>query len=189
MSLCESRWHTQQERQLKLFSCSVIFILYCCYPTKWNVDVGKLGMLEIHRRSIIERGVRTKWCWRNHRAETLTNHHTKNSHEINMNVARFSIFFCCFWVDFLSAIWVFSLFFTLDSIFFSIAIYDLYVIHISRYLCCDIFIFIEFIFMFSCVCDSILLGFYAISFNYTFKVFRLILQIEAQKCEVVSFIY
>lgn len=106
-----------------------------------------------------------------------------------MNVARFSIFFCCFWVDFLSAIWVFSLFFTLDSIFFSIAIYDLYVIHISRYLCCDIFIFIEFIFMFSCVCDSILLGFYAISFNYTFKVFRLILQIEAQKCEVVSFIY
>lgn len=72
------------------------FYIYCCYPTKWNVDVGKLGMCEINRHSIIERGVRTKRCCRNHRAEILTNHHTENSHELDMSVARFSnIFFCC----------------------------------------------------------------------------------------------
>lgn len=68
--------------------------------------------------------MRSKWCWRNHRAKILPNHQAKNSHEINMNVARFWFFFSvvrCF----------LALFLSFYSIVFSIAIYDLYVIHSS----------------------------------------------------------
>lgn len=115
-----------------------------------------------NRASIIERGVRTNWCWRDHRAEIFINHHAKNSHQINMNDARlrpfFPVCYCClvFFGSIFFLLWIFSfVFFRRIQSVFSIAIYDLYVIHISRYLR-DIFFVIELIFI-SCflVCDLI----------------------------------
>lgn len=85
----------------------------------------------------------------------------------------------------------FSLSLSLCSIFFSIAIYDLYVIHISRDLC-DIFLFIEFISIsWFLVCDFNLgfMPFHAISFNYMFKVFRLDLQNGEKQKLCSSWVY
>lgn len=90
------------------------FSLFCCYPTRWNVDVGKLCLLEI---TTVKRGMRTKWWWRNHWAKLLTNQHMKINFLLFGVFGSISIrlFFFCF--------------------LFNLSHRNLCVIHCTKYLC------------------------------------------------------
>lgn len=119
--------------------------------------------------------MRTKWCWRNHRSDILTNHHAK----IHMNKKiwrREILIFCC--SVFLGRFSFFIQFLSLPQFVICMSFTTIYL--------CDIFFFPQLnFFYFSC--DFILVC-NAISFNYMFQVFCFILHGKTQKCSSLVYL-